>query len=140
MTNHRRQNGDTPRTPRYEYEAEANVRRAWGSVAVGDGVCWRGEVVVPMDGERALITVERSPEETGPSEATLGVLFEEIDAVLALLTGIVDQARNAGVLTEPPGRLPGKGTGTRQRRATTASPLERATRPPTPLKIEHGER
>ncbi len=53
MTNRRQQNGDTPRSPHYEYEAEANVRRAWGSVAVADGVCWRGEVVVPMDGERA---------------------------------------------------------------------------------------
>ncbi len=83
--------------------------------------------------------MERSPEETGPSDATLGVLFDEIDAVLALLTGLVDQAREAGVLTEPPGRPPGKGRATRQRRATGSS-HEPAARPLPPLKIEHGER
>ena len=60
MTNRRQQNGDTPRSPRYEYEAETNVRRATGSVTLADGILWRGEVVVPMGGEGALITAERS--------------------------------------------------------------------------------
>lgn len=139
MTNRRQQNDDTPRSPHYEYEAETNVRRAIGSVTVADDVLWRGEVVVPLVGERALITVERSPEETGPSDATLGVLFDEIDAVITLLTGLVDQARRAGVLTEQPSRLPGKGTAARRRRAA-ATPLERAARPRAILKIENDER
>jgi len=139
MTNRRQQNGDTPQGPRFEYEAETNVRRAIGSVTVADGVLWRGEVVVPMVGERALITVERSPEETGPSDATLGVLFDEIDAVLTLLTGLVDQARRTGVLTEGQNRLPGKGAAARRRRAA-ATPLERAARPRATPRIEQGER
>jgi hypothetical protein len=92
-----------------------------------------------MVGERALITVERSPEETGPSDATLGVLFDEIDAVLTLLTGLVDQARRAGVLTEGQNRLPGKGAAARQRQAAAAA-RNRATRPPVTPRIEQGER
>jgi hypothetical protein len=139
MTNRHQRNGDTPRSPRYEYEAETNVRRAGGSVTVADDVLWRGEVVVPMVGERALITMERDPEGTGPSDATLAVPFDEIDAVLALLTGLIDQARSAGVLTERPSRLHGKGAAAR-RRGAAASPLERAARPGATLKIERGER
>lgn len=139
MTNRHQQNGDTPRGPRFEYEAETNIRRATGSVTVAGDVLWRGEVVVPMVGERALITIERDPEGTAPSDATLAVRFDEIDAVLALLTGLVDQARGAGVLTERPSRLPGKGTAARRRRAA-AAPLDRAARPRATLKIEHGER
>lgn len=140
MTNRRQQNGDTPpRSPHYEYEAETNVRRAIGSVTVAGDVLWRGEVVVPMVGERALITVERSPEETGPSDATLGVLFDEIDAVLTLLTGLVDQARRTGVLTEGQNRLPGKGAAARHRQAA-ATARKRATRPRATPRIEHGER
>ncbi len=98
MTKRRQQSGDTLRAPHYEYEAETNVRRATGGVPVTGEVLWRGEIVVPMVGERALITVERSPEGTAPSDATLAVPFEEIDAVLTLLAGLVDQARSAGVL------------------------------------------
>jgi hypothetical protein len=138
MTNRRQQKGDTPRSPRYEYEAETNVRRATGSVTLADGILWRGEVVVPMVGERALITVERSPEETGPSDATLGVLFDEIDAVLTLLTGLVDQARRAGVLTEGQNGLPGKGAAARHRQAA-ATARKRATRPRVTPRIEQGE-
>jgi hypothetical protein len=139
MTNRRQQNGSSPRSPHYEYESETNVRRATGNVSVTNDVWWRGEVVVPMAGERALITIERDPEGTGPSDATLAVPFDEIDAVLTLLTGLVDQARRAGVLTERPSRLPGKGAATRRRRAA-ATPLERAARPQATLRIENGER
>ena len=139
MTNRRQQDGDTPRSPHYEYEAETNVRRATGNVRVSAEVCWRGDVVVPMVGERALITVERDPEGTGPSDATLVVPFDEIDAVLLLLTRLVDQARSAGVLRESQDGLPGNGTAAPRRRAA-APPLERTGRPRAALKIEHGER
>jgi len=45
MTNHRQQNGDTPRSPHYEYEAETNVRRA--------GVLTEGQNRLPGKGSAA---------------------------------------------------------------------------------------
>lgn len=111
-----RKKGVTLHRQRYEYEDETNVRSARGNVTVADGVRWLGEVVVPMVGERALIQVERRPEGTGPSDATLAVLFDEIDAVLTVLEGVVAQARRTGVLLMRETATQGRGTAARRRR------------------------
>ncbi len=95
------QRGKRPRAPGFEYESETDLRVSRGSVAVADGVLWLGEITVSMDGERAIIQIERSPGDAEPSDAALAVPFEEVDAVLTLLTGVVDQARRSGVLPAP---------------------------------------
>lgn len=87
-----------PRRPRFEYENESDLRVSKGSVTVANDVAWLGEVMVAVDGDRAVIQVERRPEDIAPSDATLAVRFDEVDAVLTLLTGVVDQARRSGVL------------------------------------------
>jgi hypothetical protein len=89
-----------PRRPRFVYENETDVHVSKGSVAVANDITWLGEVMVAVGGERAVIQVERRPEDAAPSDATLAVRFDEVDAVLTLLTGVVDQARRSGVLPE----------------------------------------
>lgn len=139
MTNRQQRNGDMPRKPLQEYEVETNVRCARGSVAVADAALWRGEIVVPIvGGERALITIERDPEGVSPTDATLAVPLDEIDAVVTLLTGLVRQARRVGVLEDGEHRLAGNEASAGGRRAIP-SPRKRVMQSGETLKIEHGE-
>ena len=98
MTTHRRTKGERRRNRRFSYEDEMSVRRATGTVSAAEDVWWLGELVVPIVGERAIISVERRPEGTGPSDAALVVPRDEIDALLTLLVGLVAHARRDGVL------------------------------------------
>jgi hypothetical protein len=122
MTTRRRTKGERRSGPRYEYEDETSVRSARGTVRVAEGVWWSGEIVVPMTGERALIQVEHYPESPAPSDATLAVPLDEIDALLTLLGGVVAQARRAGVLpAQPAATTRTRGPARRGRRRATRS-------------------
>jgi hypothetical protein len=85
------------------YEAESADRRAIGSVSVTSAVQWEASVVVPSpDANVIFFQVERHgplPEGYQGSQETidLSLPIGEVDALLALLTGIVAHARRDGV-------------------------------------------
>jgi hypothetical protein len=86
-----------------KYEPEHSERQVSGSVAVpGDGR-WRAVLAVPLGGDQsALLAIERvGPLPSGApavEAVTLVVPPGEADAVVALMTGVVAQARREGVL------------------------------------------
>jgi hypothetical protein len=94
--------GSAPGAP--HYEAEGSEQRTLGTVAVTPDARWQGTLTVPIPGARvAFIQVERSgalpPDYRGSEEtAAFSVPVGEIDAVLAVFTGLVASARNDGVL------------------------------------------
>ena len=102
-----------PRTSRISYENEGSDRVSRGSVTLTSGGWWFSKLVVPMAGDQsALLTIGRQGPgaSIGPEEATLVVPRGEADAMLALLTGIISQARSDGVLHDRPARrTPGRG-------------------------------
>jgi hypothetical protein len=92
-----------------EYEAEHSERQASGSVAVGPESWWSGTLAVPMTGDQSLLVIIRRE---GPAPAgapsvpvvTLVIPPGEADAVLALVRGLIAQARRDGVLVRRRGR------------------------------------
>jgi hypothetical protein len=87
------------RRPPYENEGSELVSR--GSVTLLSGGRWSATLEVRMrDDQGALLTMNRSGPGTGPvpSDASLTIPPGEIDALLTLLTGLVEQARADGVL------------------------------------------
>lgn len=95
-----------PTTSRNFYEREGSDRVSRGSVTLPSGGWWFSELVVPMIGDQsALLTIGRqgAGASIGPEEADLVIPPGEADAVLALLNGVIAQARSDGVLRDSPG-------------------------------------
>jgi hypothetical protein len=88
----------------FRYEAEGSARRTLGNVAVAGDARWTGTLTVPIPGAQvAFIQVERAgplPAGYRGSEETaaFSVPVGEVDAVLAVLSGLVASARSDGVL------------------------------------------
>ena len=89
--------------PSGHYEPEHSERQVSGSVGVAGGGRWRAALAVPLDGDQsALLSIER----VGPLPArspvvdsvALVVPLGEMDAVVALVTGVVAQARRQRIL------------------------------------------
>ena len=99
--------GVAERPARYGvYEAEGSERRALGSVSVTGDSHWNATLTVPMTGGAAFVHVERRgalpPGYRGGEESCLLTLpVGELDALLVLLRGVVDQARSDGVVSGP---------------------------------------
>jgi hypothetical protein len=95
----------SPKTSRNAYEAEGSERVSRGSVTLPSGARWFSKLEVPMVGDQsALLTIGRQgPGASIESESTALVLPPgEADAVLALLNGVITQARSHGVLRDHP--------------------------------------
>ena len=85
------------------YEREGSERVSKGSIATPSGGHWFCKLEVPIMGERAaLLTIEHegSSEAIAPAEATLVIPVGEADAVVALLVGVIAQAKADGVLED----------------------------------------
>ena len=92
-------------TPRPSYESEGSERVSRGAVTLPSGGRWCGTLEVRMlDEQGALLTVNRSGPGAGPapSDASLMIPPGEAEALLTLLTGLVEQARADGVLERGP--------------------------------------
>jgi hypothetical protein len=88
------------------YEEEGSSRRAVGSVAVAADAWWSATLSAPEDGGPLLLTLERhgaAPERHRTGDvAELSLPASEIDAIVALISGVVAQARRDGVLPARP--------------------------------------
>jgi hypothetical protein len=106
--------------PRPSYESEGSERVSRGSVTLPSGGRWSAALEVRMrDDQGALLTMNRSGPGAGPapSDATLMIPPGEADALLTLLTGLIEQARADGVLERRP-----EGKPRRKTRSRTAPP------------------
>lgn len=92
-----------------QYEPESTERRALGSISVTKAAHWEATLTVPAaDADVVFLQVERQgplPDGYLGSQETIDVSLPigEVDALLALLTGIVADARRDGVLPPPAG-------------------------------------
>ena len=90
------------------YEPEGSERRALGSVSVAGGAWWSVTLTAPMsDGDTVLLTVERHGAmpagcRAESDDVEIFVPAGELDAIVALLAGVVAQARRDGVLMAHP--------------------------------------
>ncbi len=108
------------REPPHRYEDEGSVRESRGSASVGRGVWWSAALVVPIrpddrgdargdargDGRApVLVRLERHGALPGGAaidvETVLVVPSSELDTIVALLGGVIAQARRDGVLDGP---------------------------------------
>jgi hypothetical protein len=88
------------------YDNEGSERLSLGSVSVGADVWWSAALSVPEAAGGADDTLfvrlerhgARSPHYRGSVEMELSLPRSEVDAILMLLAGIVEQARRDGVL------------------------------------------
>jgi hypothetical protein len=94
------------------YEEEGSERLSLGSVSVGTDAWWSVALSVPdsaadPNDDALFVRFERHGAQPtgyrGSIEAQLSVPRSEIDAIVMLLAGVVDQARRNGVL---PSRTP----------------------------------
>ena len=89
------------------YESEGSERRTLGSIPVNTVARWTATLTVPIGGADVafLQVARRGPLPPGYRGAEESVLLSfpsgEVDALIALLTGVVAHARRDGVL--PPG-------------------------------------
>ena len=90
--------------PRFgAYEPESSERRALGSIPVSPDAHWNATLTVPMTGGVAFVDLERRGElpagyRGGEERAQLALPEGEVDALVALLSGVVAHARRDGVL------------------------------------------
>jgi hypothetical protein len=93
------------------YENEGSERCSLGAVAVGVGAWWSAALSVPAEDARAeddtlFLRLERhgpvSASYRGDVQIEVTLPAVEVDAVVALLGGVVDQARQDGVLQPRP--------------------------------------
>ena len=93
-----------PATPFHGvYENGGSERVSKGAILTAVGTRWYCKLEVPIaHGSPALLTIERegAGEGLAPGEATVVVPPGEADTLLALLKGIIEQARADGVLDE----------------------------------------
>jgi hypothetical protein len=90
-----------PRSSSGEYEREGSERVSKGTIATPSGGRWYCKLQVPITGEQgALLTIEH--DESGgslaPAQTTLVIPVGEADALVALLAGVIAQAKADGVL------------------------------------------
>jgi len=89
------------------YDAEGSERRALGSIEVAAGARWMATLTVPIpDDGVAFLHLERSGAAPlgyrgGEERADFSAPVAEVEALVALLAGIVAQARRDGVLSAP---------------------------------------
>ena len=91
----------TLETPRTAYENEGSELVSRGSVTLPSGGWWSATLEVRLrDHQGALLTITRTGPgaDPPPSDASLMIPPGEADALLMLLTGLVEQARADGVL------------------------------------------
>lgn len=99
-----------PAARRARYENEMSERRARGAVPLSPGAWWTGSLAVPVEGGEPLAYFQLERHDTGAAEegrsevacSDFVVPATEVDAVLALLAGVVSQARRDGVLPSAP--------------------------------------
>lgn len=101
---------DRVREPSPPYEDEGSVRESRGAVSVWSDAWWSAALSLPIDaGDHsagvpgvAQLRLERHGAPTGtsrpPGRVELAVPIAELDAVAALLSGVIAQARRDGVL------------------------------------------
>jgi len=100
-----------PQSTRGTYENEGSERVSRGSIALPSGAHWLSKLEVPIGGGRpALLTLRRqSPGDAlAPDEAALVLPLGEADALVALVSGIIAQAKADGVLEGHSGPEPHK--------------------------------
>ncbi len=98
-----------PHSPRGTYEHEGSERVSRGSIALPSGTRWLSRLQVPIGvGRPALLTIQREDagDALAPDEAALVLPLGEADSLVALLRGIIAQARADGVLEDPSGAEP----------------------------------
>jgi hypothetical protein len=86
------------------YQRPGRERVAKGSVPLPNGDRWSASIEAAGRGEQpALLTVERKSRRPvlEPADAALVIPPGEADALLALLNGLVAQARREGILPDP---------------------------------------
>jgi hypothetical protein len=87
------------------YDKETSDRISRGSVMLSRDTLWTAELAVPTTGDQtALLIIERHGPERGigPQDAAIAIPSGEIDALQTLLSGIIAQARQDGVLSDNP--------------------------------------
>jgi hypothetical protein len=90
--------------PTGRYESEGSERRSLGSVPVATDARWTATLTVPMPSRAvAFFQVERRGElpagyRGAEESAFLSLPIGEVDALIALVTGVIAQARRDGVL------------------------------------------
>lgn len=94
-----------------EYEDEGSERRSLGAVSVGVGAWWSASLTVPADepstdGEAVFLRFERRGTQPagyrGGTQADFSVPRSEVEAFVTLLAGLIEQARQDGVLARRP--------------------------------------
>jgi len=86
------------------YQRPGRERVAKGTVRLPNGDRWSGSIEAAGEGDQpALLTVERKSRRRilEPADAALVIPSGEADALLALLNGLVAQARREGILPRP---------------------------------------
>lgn len=90
-----------------EYEDGGSERRSLGAISVPGGAWWAGTLVAPTsdagsDGDVVFLRFQRHGERPagylGETQMDLSVPRSELGAVVRLVTGLVDQARQDGVI------------------------------------------
>src|SRR3954469_21463529 len=86
-----------------QYEREHSECLCSGSVAVAGGDCWRATVAVATSGDRSvLLSIERAGlvAPGAPAVETIALVIPpgEVDAVVALVVGVTEHARQERVL------------------------------------------
>ena len=111
-----REDQASPGVPRPSYESEGSERVSRGSVTLTSGGRWSATLEVRMGDEQgALLTMDRSGPGGGPAPSDASVMIPpgEADALLTLLTGLIEQARADGVLERRPEGKPRRTTKSR---------------------------
>lgn len=91
-------------SPSGRYESEGSERTSIGAIHLLSGASWRATLSVPLPNEDAVfLHLERTgllPAEYRGAEETAGlsVPIAELEVVLEVLTGVIAQARQDGVL------------------------------------------
>lgn len=90
---------------RNQYEPEGSDRRATGSVSLSSGGWWSADLIVAIRREdEILLTLRRhgAPGREGDDESIdLRLRSADVEALPALLNGVITQARRDGVLARP---------------------------------------
>jgi hypothetical protein len=87
------------------YDDEGSERQALGSLSVATDARWQGTLTVPMDHAGVMFFhLERigslpAGYRGGEERAFFSLPISEADAIVALLAGLIAQARRHGVLT-----------------------------------------
>jgi hypothetical protein len=107
--------------PGHVYDDEGSEQSAHGAVSVAPGRGWTGRLTVPITdaADIAFLLIQRHGDlpagYSGEESADISIPAAEIDDVLALLVGLVAQARRHGVLASAATGAPAAGGNLAQR-------------------------